>query len=164
MPASPSVDQTITAYRAAAERGDADAVALLLAEDVAFHSPMTDRITFSGRAEVAELHRDIFAVLEGLTTSEPLARDNVRSWSFRARVRNVELSAHVVASVDRSGLLDDVTIFVRPLPALAALFATLPPRVSARRRGRVTGAVALVATRPLALAVGGADRLTPRFL
>ena len=62
------------------------------------------------------------------------------------------------------GLLDDVTIFVRPLPALAALFATLPPRVSARRRGRLTGAVALVATRPLALAVGGADRFTPRFL
>jgi hypothetical protein len=53
---------------------------------------------------------------------------------------------------------------VRPLPALAALFATLPPRVSARRRGRLTGAVALVATRPLALAVGGADRFTPRFL
>lgn len=164
MPVSPSADQTIAAYRAAAERGDADAVAPLLAEDVAFHSPMTDRMTFTGRAEVTELHRDIFAVLEDLTTSEPLVRENVRSWSFRARVRGVDLSAHVVASVNASGLVEEVTIFVRPLPALAALFATLPPRVSARRRGRLTGAVALVATRPLALAVGGADRFTPRFL
>lgn len=164
MPVSPSADQTIAAYRVAAERGDADAVGQLLADDVAFHSPMTDRITFAGRAEVTELHRDIFAVLEDLTTSEPLVRENVRSWSFRARVRGVDLSAHVVASVDASGLVDEVTIFVRPLPALAALFATLPPRVSARRRGRLTGAVALVATRPLALAVGGADRFTPRFL
>lgn len=164
MPARASTDQTIAAYRAAAESGDADAVAPLLAEDVAFRSPMTDRVTFGGRAEVTELHRDIFAVLEGLTTSEPLARDNVRSWSFQARVRSVDLSAHVVASVNASGLVDDVTIFVRPLPALAALFATLPPRVSARRRGRLTGAVALVATRPLALVVGGADRFTPRFL
>jgi hypothetical protein len=164
MSVSTTADQTITAYRAAAERGDADAVTPLLAEDVAFHSPMTDRITFAGRAEVTELHRDIFAVLEDLTTSEPLVRGNVRSWSFQARVRGVDLSAHVVASVNASGLVEEVTIFVRPLPALAALFATLPPRVSARRRGRLTGAVALVATRPLALAVGGADRFTPRFL
>lgn len=159
-----SVDQTIASYRASAENGDADAVAPLLAPDVAFHSPMTDRVKFGGRSEVAELHRDIFAVLDGLTTTEPLARANLRAFSFNARVRGVELDAQVLASVNSQGLLDDVTIFVRPLPALAALFATLPPRVSARRRGRLTGTLALVATRPLALVVGGADRFTPRFL
>lgn len=159
-----SADQTIASYRAAAESGDADAVAPLLASDVAFRSPMTDRVTFAGRAEVTELHRDIFAVLEGLRTTEPLARGDLRSFSFSAHVRGVELDAQVLASIGAEGLLDDVTIFVRPLPALAALFATLPPRVSARRRGRLTGAVALVATRPLAVAVGGADRFTPRFL
>ena len=55
----------IAALRAAGERGDANAVAELLAPDVVFHSPLTTRARFEGREEVAALHRDIFAVLEG---------------------------------------------------------------------------------------------------
>jgi hypothetical protein len=75
-PAAPSaspVSTAITALRAAGERGDADAVAELLAPDVVFHSPMTERIRFEGKEEVAALHRDIFAVLEDIDTTEPLA-------------------------------------------------------------------------------------------
>jgi ketosteroid isomerase-like protein len=98
-----SPDRTIAAYRAAAENSDADAVAPLLAPDVAFHSPMTDRVPFGGRAEVTELHRDIFAVVDGLQTTEPLARDNLRSFGFSAQVRGVELNAQVVASVNTEG-------------------------------------------------------------
>ncbi len=55
-------------------------------------------------------------------------------------------------------------IFVRPLPALATLFATLPPRVSTRRRGRLHGTVAGLLAQPLALALRAADRLVPKFL
>lgn len=47
---------------------------------------------------------------------------------------------------------------------LATLFAALPPRVSARRRGPLRGAVAGVLTRPLAFVMRTADRLTPEFL
>jgi hypothetical protein len=153
-----------SALRAAAERGDADAVAELLAPDVVFHSPMTERVRFEGRAEVAELHRDIFAVLDGLETEEPLALDDSRSFTFHARVRGVQLEAHVVVQVDEHGLIDELTIFIRPLPALATLFATLPPRVSARRRGRLRGVVAGLLTRPLAYVMRTADRFTPHFL
>ena len=63
-PSSSPVSTAITALRAAGERGDADAVAELLAPDVVFHSPMTERLRFEGREEVAALHRDIFAVLD----------------------------------------------------------------------------------------------------
>jgi hypothetical protein len=110
---------------------------------------MTERVPFEGREEVTALHRDIFAVLENLETTEPLALGDTRSFSFRARVRGVELEAHVLLHVNADGLIDDLTIFIRPLPALATLFAALPPRVSARRRGRPTGAVAVVLTWPI---------------
>jgi len=67
-----------------------------------------------------------------------------------------------IAAVE--GQIVELTIFGRPLPGLAALFAALPPRVSARRRGRLTGALVAFLTRPLAFVLSSADRLTPRFL
>jgi hypothetical protein len=166
-PVAPSTSPASTAtsaLRAAAERGDADAVAELLAPDVVFHSPLTARVRFEGKEEVAALHRDIFAVLEDIDTTEPLALGDTRSFSFRARVRGVELEAMNLVRFNEQGQIVELKIFGRPLPGLATLFTALPPRVSARRRGRLTGALVAFLTRPLAFVLRTADRLTPRFL
>lgn len=166
-PADPSTSpasRAMIALRAAGESGDADAVAELLAPDVVFHSPITARIRFEGKEEVAALHRDIFAVFEDLETSEPLARGDTRSFSFRARVRGVELEAINLVRFNEQGQIVEFKVFVRPLASLATLFAALPPRVSARRRGHLWGALVALLTRPLALALRTADRLAPRFL
>ncbi|HEX4586728.1 MAG TPA: nuclear transport factor 2 family protein [Mycobacterium sp.] len=163
--ASPSpISTAITALRAAGERGDADAVAELLAPDVVFHSPMTERIRFEGKEEVAALHRDIFAVLEDIDTAEPLGSGDTRSFCFRARVRGVELEASNLVRCNEQGQIVEFKLFVRPLAGLATLFAALPPRVSARRRGRLRGALVALLAWPLAFALRTADRLTPRFL
>ena len=162
-PTSP-VSTAITALRAAGERGDANAVAELLAPDVVFHSPMTERIRFEGKDEVAALHSDIFAVLEDIATAEPIALSDTGSFSFRARVRGVEVEALNLVRCNENGQIVDYKVFVRPLPGLATLFATLPPRVSARRRGRLKGSLVAFLTRPLAFTLRIADRLTPRFL
>jgi hypothetical protein len=154
----------ITALRAAGERGDADAVAELLAPDVVFHSPMTDLVRFEGKDEVAALYRDIFAVLEDIDTTEPLALGDTRSFRFRARVRGVELEAMNLVRFSEQGQIAEMTVFIRPLPGLATLFAALPPRVSARRRGRVKAALATLLARPFAFAVRTADRCVPAFL
>jgi hypothetical protein len=166
-PAAPSTSPAstaITALRAAGESGDADAVAELLAPDVVFHSPMTTRIRFEGKEEVAALHRDIFAVLEDLDTTDPLALGDTRSFSFRARVRGVELEALNLVRFNEQGQIVEFKVFIRPLASLATLYAALPPRVSARRRGRLRGALVASLARPLAFVLRTADRLTPRFL
>jgi SnoaL-like domain len=166
-PAAPStsaVSTALDALRAAGERGDADAVAELLAPDVVFHSPMTERIRFEGKDEVAALHRDIFAVLEDIDTTEPLVLGDRGSFSFRARVRGEELEAMNLVGFNGQGQIVDLKIFVRPLPGLATLFAALPPRVSARRRGRLRAAIASSLAGPLAFAVRTADRFVPQFL
>jgi len=155
---------TIHALRAAGEGGDADAVAELLAPDVVFHSPMSATKLFEGRAAVTDLHRDIFAVLEDLHTSEPFVRGDAGAFSFRARVRGVDLEAMNLVRVDEHGKIVDYTVFVRPLPGLATLFATLPPRVAARRRGRPAGALVASLGRTLAFLHRAADRVAPWFL
>ncbi len=158
------VTTAITALRAAGESGDADAITALLAPDVVFHSPMTDRIRFEGRDEVVALHRDIFAVLDGIDTAEPLVNGDRGSFSFRARVRGEELEAMNLVRVNEQGRIVELTVFVRPLPGLATLFATLPPRVSTRRRGRVKGTLVAILARPLGFTLCVVDRFTPKFL
>jgi hypothetical protein len=163
-PSSSRASTAITALRAAAESGDADSVAELLASDVVFHSPLTARLRFEGKEEVAALHRDIFAVLDDIDTAEPLALGDTRSFTFRARARGVELEAMTLVRCNEQGQIVEFKVFVRPLPGLATLFATLPPRVSARRRGRLMGTLVASLARPLAFALRTADRMAPRFL
>lgn len=162
-PASP-ISRAISSLRAAGESGDADAIDDLLAVDVVFHSPMSATKVFQGRDEVVALHRDIFAVLQDLQTSEPLTLGDHGSFLFSARVRGVELEAVNRIRVNEQGHIVEYTVFVRPLPALATLFATLPPRVSARRRGPLSGALVASVARPLAFVHHVADRIAPRFL
>jgi hypothetical protein len=154
----------IATLRTAAERGDADAVAELLAPDVVLHSPLTGRVRFQGREDVAALHRDIFAVLDDLRTTAPLVTGDERAFSFRARVRGVELEAMVLARFDDQAQIVELTIFGRPLPAVATLFAALPPRVSARLHGRPAGVLVALVGRPVAFVVRTVDRVAPRFL
>jgi hypothetical protein len=47
---------------------------------------------------------------------------------------------------------------------VATLFSALPPRVSARRRGRLMGASVALLTRPIAFVLRTADRFVPNFL
>ena len=163
-PSTSPVSAAVTALRAAGERGDADAVAELLAPDVVFHSPMTERVRFEGKDEVAALYRDIFAVVEDIDTTEPLVLGDTRAFSFRAHVRGVELEAMNLMRCNEQGQIVEFTVFIRPLPALATLFAALPPRVSARRRGRPRAAVATSLARPLAFVVRTADLFVPSLV
>ena len=166
-PSAPDTSRTsatIDALRAAGEEGSADAVAELLAPDVVLHSPMSATKVFSGREAVTALHRDIFATLDDVVTSACLVRGDTGVFSFRARVRGVEIEAMNQVHVNGDGQILDYTIFVRPLPGLVTLFATLPPRVAARRHGRPAGALVASIARPLAVMHRTVDRLAPHLL
>ncbi|HEX2214159.1 MAG TPA: nuclear transport factor 2 family protein [Mycobacterium sp.] len=163
-PSTARLSTAINALRAAAGNADADALADLLTSDVVFHSPLTSRIRFEGKDEVVALHRDIFAVLDDLDTSEPLTLGDTGSFRFTGRVRGRKLEAMNLVRVNEDGLIAEFTVFARPLPAVATLFATLPPRVTARRRGRARGALVAVLARPLALAFRTADVFVPRLV
>lgn len=155
---------TIEALRAAGEAANADSVAELLAPDVVLHSPMSATKVFSGREAVTALHRDIFAILDDVVTSASFVRGDTGVFSFRAQVRGVDIEAMNQVRVNQEAQILDYTIFVRPLPGLVTLFATLPPRVAARRHGRPAGMLVASIGRPLAVVHRTVDRLAPRLL
>jgi ketosteroid isomerase-like protein len=163
-PAAQGLLAAITGLRTAAENADGDAVAEFLASDVVFHSPLTSRIRFEGRDEVTALHRDIFAVIDNLSTTEPLTRGDTGVFTFSGHVRGLKLDAMNLVRVNEHAKIVEFTIFARPLPALATLFATLPPRVTARRRGRAKGALVSALATPLGFALRTADIFVPRLI
>jgi hypothetical protein len=163
-PAAPGLVAAITTLRTAAENADGDALAEILASDVIFHTPLTARIRFEGRDEVTALHRDIFAVIKGLSTTEPLTRGDTGVFTFSGHVRGLKLDAMNLVRVNEQGKIVEFTIFARPLPALATLFATLPPRVTARRRGRAKGTLVAALATPLGFALRTADVFVPRLI
>ncbi|MCV7358148.1 nuclear transport factor 2 family protein [Mycolicibacterium fluoranthenivorans] len=163
-PAASGLLPAITALRTAAENADGDALAEILAPDVIFHTPLTSRICFEGSTEVTALHRDIFAVIKDLSTTEPLTRGDTGVFTFSGNVRGLKLDAMNLVRVNEQGKIVEFTIFARPLPALATLFATLPPRVTARRRGRAKGALVAALAAPLGFALRTADVFVPRLI
>jgi len=62
--------------------------------------------------------------------------------------------------LDESGLIEEITVFIRPLPGLTTLTAALVPPI-ARKHGRFRSAVARLLLTPLGLAARMGDRLAP---
>lgn len=129
---------------------DFDAMAELLSPDVVVVSPITSRFRFEGRDEVRALLRDVRETLDDLAYVQRLGTEEVATMRFRATLRGREIEGVDVVRFDSEGRIDEMTVFVRPLPAIATLAAALAPRV-ARRRGRVRAVIAKLAVGPLAL-------------
>jgi hypothetical protein len=79
---------------------------------------LTSRVRFEGKEDVAALHRDIFAVLEDIETTEPLALGDTQAFIFRAHVRGAELEVMNVVRVNAQGQIAEITIFGRPCQVL----------------------------------------------
>jgi hypothetical protein len=109
-------------FRAAVEAGDTDALETLLAEDVTFTSPVVFRPS-PGKAKTAAVLRAALRVFEDFRyereISDPGGRDH--ALVFRARAGGREIHGCDLLHMNEDGLIDDVTVMVRPLSALTAL-------------------------------------------
>lgn len=135
-PARAAAD-VITAWRAAGEAGDASAAVKCLAPDVVLVSPLTDRFRFVGPTQLYDLLSDVFAVLRDIRYVDELRSDDGRTIMLAANLRiadrfdGTELQR---LRLDDANEIAEITIAMRPLPALTALLRALGPRV-ARRQG-----------------------------
>lgn len=143
--------QTITAWRAAGESGDAEAAAACLAEDVVVVSPLTARFRFRGKAEVAEMLAAAFECIAGIRYHTEVGEGATWALFYHARAGREALEEAQLLRLDAQGLVRELTLFGRPLPAVTRVMADIGPRLL-RRQGR-PGAARLVgaATGPLAL-------------
>ncbi|MDX2604383.1 nuclear transport factor 2 family protein [Streptomyces caniscabiei] len=110
------------AFREAVERGDMEAVAALLADDVVFTSPVAFK-PYPGKAITAAILRGVSRVFEDFRYVREIANPDGRdhAFVFTATVAGKELQGCDFLHFDEDGRIDEFTVMVRPLSAAQAL-------------------------------------------
>jgi hypothetical protein len=116
-------------FREMVEAGSLDALEGILAEDVVLHSPVTFR-PFEGRAVVVHVLRTVVEVFEDFRYVAELQHDDLTTLVFKARVGEREVDGIDLVHTRGDGLIDDITVFVRPLSGLTALRDEMGVRLS----------------------------------
>ena len=122
-------------WRAAGEAGDAAAAATALADDVVLISPLTDRFRFDGRARVQRLLEVALGAIGSITYTDEVVQDRTAALFYEARLGDLPFQEAQLLRCGEDGLIAEITLFLRPLPALTALARRLGPEL-ARRDGR----------------------------
>jgi hypothetical protein len=158
------------ANRAAAERlmkamreQDYGAIAEVLAVDVVIESPITATFRFSGREDAVAVLKIVRARMEDLEHHELVGAEDVWIQRFGVRVRGRILDGVDVLRFDEAGRVRSMTVFIRPLPGLAAFAAAVAPAVGLHR-GRLTSIALRLLIAPLAAITHHGDRLAAWLL
>lgn len=117
-------------FRAVVEAGDLEALPGLLADDVVLHSPVTFR-PFEGRDVVVHVLRTVVEVFEDFRYVDELAGEETTALVFEARVGDRRVLGIDYLRENADGLIDDITVLVRPLSGLQALAAEMGRRLGA---------------------------------
>jgi SnoaL-like domain len=153
---------TTSAYRAALDAHDPEALAAACTPDVVFNSPITSSIRFEGAGELADLFRNVLQVYDEFRCVGELGDDETRVVHLQARIGSQQLDEMQILRLDGWDKVREITMFVRPLPGLTTLAAGIGPRL-ARRRSRWRAALMAAFTRPLALMTRMGDKPVSRL-
>jgi len=148
--------RTTAAWRAAGERGDADAAGRCLAAGVELISPLTARFSFRGAGQVQDVLSAALEVISDITYHTEVGEGVTRALFYRGRCGDEQFEEAQLLRFDPDGLITELTLFGRPLPGLTAVMAAIGPALL-RRQGRpVVAGVVAATTRPLAVLTGWA--------
>jgi ketosteroid isomerase-like protein len=108
------------AFRAAVEARDTDAMAACLADDVVFTSPVAFS-PYPGKALTAAILRGVLRVFENFRYEREIVDGQNSALVFRAEVNGKEVQGCDFLHLDADGLIDELTVMVRPLSGAQAL-------------------------------------------
>jgi hypothetical protein len=135
---------------AAIANADAAAFEARLADDVVFHSPAA-RFSFSGKEIASALFESMVQVSDPdkwrVLDFWDLGDTHLMAFSTTIGGRQVDLMN--VVRLNEQGKIRDLTVYARPMAAIAAFPAYVFPRLVARFRGRVRATLVLLLCRPL---------------
>ena len=135
-----SAPTTPTPFRAAFEARDHDALVEALSPDVALRSPIFE-VPFTGRDEVGDLFAVLLEELWPLTYLDEIPGDP-HILHFTGEIKGKTLEGVDLIHLDEEDRVQEITVFFRPFPAIAAFLSQTGPKL-ARRRGGAGGAAAL---------------------
>lgn len=113
-------------FRSAVEAWDFEAIPALLAEDVVFRSPVAFK-PYEGREMVSAILGGVSRVFEDFRYENEIGAEGAADHVlvFRARVGEVEVHGVDILHTNADGLVDELTVMVRPLSASNALAAAM---------------------------------------
>jgi hypothetical protein len=155
----------VSAFRAAAERRDLEALLGTLTPDVVIRSPVSARLRFEGIGQARELFRMVLPRIDEIDYYDELGDQVSRVLFYRGRLAGAEIEETQLLRLAPDGRIREITFFIRPFPGLAGVAAGLAPAL-ARTRGFGpvrTGAMAIFGA-ALRVAISLADRIGARLL
>src|SRR5438105_10887769 len=106
--------------RAAMQARDRRAVVETFAEEAVLRSPFTDKLVFEGREQIAALVAVVLDVLDDITYTDELHGDDAAVLVGHAHVDGLRLQFSDHLKLRGDGLIEEMTVFFRPLPATTA--------------------------------------------
>ena len=158
MPDPEQVDDAVQRWCRAGESGDAAEAAACLAADVVLVSPLTDRFRFRGREQVRALLDAVFSVVDDFGFDTCVGEGDTWALLCHGRVGGHDLQETQLLRLDDAGLVREITLFARPLPALTALVQALGPELARRQGSPGLAAFLAAATGPLHAMTSLGDR------
>jgi hypothetical protein len=153
---------TPTPLRAAFEARDHAALVEALSPDVVLWSPIFE-VPFTGRDEVGDLFAVLMDELWPLTYLDEIPGDP-RVLHFTAEVRGKRLEGVDLLRYDEDGRVKDITVFLRPFPAVAAFLSDTGPKLADKRGGSGRAAFLRVAGAPVSALMRTTAATGPRVL
>jgi hypothetical protein len=120
----------MSAFRAAVEAQDVDAMASALHPEARFLSPAVFR-PYEGRDAVMGVLRHVVEVFEDFRYTDELAGEGVEGLVFEARVGEKAIQGWDYLKVDGDGLVTELTVMIRPLSGLIAVAEAMGARIAA---------------------------------
>ena len=122
-------------FRRAVETGDVDQVLELVSQDVVFNSPVVYR-PYHGRETLGLILRAVMRVFEDFRYEREIGAEGARDHAllFRARVGDRELEGCDFVHTGEDGLIDELTVMVRPRSGALALAEAMNIEVEAMQR------------------------------
>ncbi|MDO5676115.1 MAG: hypothetical protein Q4G35_01270 [Propionibacteriaceae bacterium] len=122
----------ITAWEAADRRQDLALMKAQLAPGVQLISPLTDQFTFNGPDEVMAVFESAFVLLRDIVVHKVTgAEQDWVLWGTNT-LRGKNLEEVQWLHLDDDGLIDQITLFIRPVAAAAELLAHIGPPMAKR--------------------------------
>jgi hypothetical protein len=125
-------------------------------------SPLTAQFRFHGREQVRDMLTAAFEVISEVRYHTEVGDGGTRALFYHGRAGGEKIEEAQLLRLDAGGLIQELTLFGRPLPGLTTIMADIGPRLL-RRQGRPGLArVVKLAITPLAVLTRiGERRLVP---
>jgi SnoaL-like domain len=149
--------------RVAVENRDVAALAEAFTPDAVLRSPITSKLVFTGREQIAAVFEVILDAFDGITYLDEVRQGDVAFLVARATVGGEEIEILDYMRLDTEDRIRELTVFFRPLPATTAALRRIGAGLGRRKSPR-RGALISALAAPLALMARTGDGLGVRLV